>query len=183
MFSTVRVNQQIYILDKANGTFEVGTVCEEPKTRYAQITPNQQFSTPYPQPMTVQVVDLKIQTPNGTQTLQGLPIDKSVYDNPTKTLLATEDKGIMLNELKGLKSQSENHVKMTKYHEEMIPKYEEWIGMLNPEEAEKKRNEAKIASLEKGLAQQQELNNRLMERMEALMMKLDGNKQPKNKEQ
>lgn len=184
MFSTVRVNQQIYVLDKANGTFEVGTVCEEPKTRYSQITPNQQFNTPYPQPMTVQVVDLKIQTPNGTQTLQGLPMDKSVYDNQAKTLFATEDKAIMLNELKGLKNQSENHVKMTKYHEEMIPKYEEWIGLLNPEEAEKKRNEAKIASLEKGLAQQQELNNRLMERMEALMMKLDGgSKQTKTKEQ
>ena len=89
----------------------------------------------------------------------------------------------MLNEIKGLKIQSENHVKMTKWHESMIPKYDEWIGMLSPEEAEKKRNEAKIASLEKGLAQQQELNNRLMERMEALMSKLDGgNKSSKNKE-
>lgn len=183
MFSTVRVNQQIYILDKANGTFEVGTVCEEPKTRFTQITPNQQFNM-YPQPMTVQVVDLKIQTPSGTQTIQGLPMDKSVYDNQAKTLFATEDKTIMLNELKGLKSQSENHVKMTKYHSEMIPKYEEWIGILNPEEAEKKRNDAKIATLEKGLEQQQDLNRRLMERMEALMSKLDGNnsKTSKNKE-
>lgn len=184
MFSTVRVNSQIFILDKANGTFEVGTVCEEPKTRYAQIPPNQQFNTPYAQPMTVQVVDLKIQTPSGTQTLQGLPMDKNVYDNPTKTLLATEEKSIMLNEIKGLKSQSENHVKMTKWHESMIPKYDEWIGVLSPEEAEKKRNEAKIASLEKGLAQQQEMNRQLIEQMQALMSKLDGgNKSSKNKEQ
>lgn len=185
MFSTVRVNQQIYILDKANGTFEVGTVCEEPKTRFSQMTPNQQFNTPYPQPMTVQVVDLKIQTPNGTQALQGLPMDKNVYDNPAKTLFATEDKATMLNELKVLKSQSENHVKQTQYHQEMIGKYDGWIDMLNPEEAEKKRNDAKIASLEKGLAQQQEMNRQLIEQMQALMMKLDGGnaKQTKNKEQ
>lgn len=182
MFSTVRVNQQIYILDKANGTFEVGTVSEEPKMRFSQMPQNQQFSMPYAQSMTVQVVDLKIQTPNGTQTLQGLPMDKSVYDNPAKTLFATEDKATMLNELKVLKGQSEAHVKQTQYHQDMIGKYDEWIEMLNPEEAEKKRSEAKIASLEKGLQQQQEMNRQLIAQMQALMSKLDGGKTTKNKE-
>lgn len=184
MFSTVRVNQQIYILDKANGTFEVGTVCEEPKMRFSQMPQNQQFATPYSQPMTVQVVDLKVQTANGTQTLLGLPMDKTVFDNPAKTLFATEDKATMLNELMVLKGQSENHVKQTAYHKEMIGKYEGWIGLLNPEEAEKKRNEEKIASLENGLKQQQEMNLKLIEQMQALMNKLDGgnSKNSKNKE-
>lgn len=184
MFSTVRVNQQIYILDKANGTFEIGTVCEEPKARFSQTPPNTQFNMPYTQPMTVQVVDLKIQTPNGIQTLVGLPVDKNVYDNQAKTLFATEDKATMLNELKVLKGQSEAHVKQTQYHQDMIGKYEGWIEMLNPEEAEKKRNEQKIATLEEGFRQQQELNRQLVERMQELISKLDGgSKNSKNKEQ
>lgn len=183
MFSTVRVNQQIYVLDKANGAFEVGTVCEEPKTRFSQIPQSQQFNMPYAQPMTAQVVDLKIQTPNGVRDIKGLPMDKNVYDNQDKTLFATEDKAIMLNELKGLKSQSENHVKMTKYHEAMIPKYESWIDMLNPEEAEKKRQGQEIETLKKTVQEQAEMNRQLMEQMQVLVSKLDGaNKTSKNKE-
>lgn len=183
MFSTVRVNQQIFILDKANGTFEVGTVCEEPKTRFVS-QPMQPSQYQFNQPMSYQVVDLKVQTPSGTQTLMGLPMDKNVYDNQNKTLFATEDKAAMLNELKVLKGQSENHIKQTPYHQEMIGRYEGWIDLLSPEEAEKKRNEAKIASLEKGLQQQQEMNNQLIAQMQALMAKLDGgSKTSKNKEQ
>lgn len=174
MFSTARVNQQIFILDKANGTFEVGTVCEEPKMRYSTIPQNQQFNAPYSQPMTVQVVDLRIQTPSGIQSLQGLPTDKNVYDNQAKTLFATEDKAIMLNELRVLKGQSEAHVKQTPYHQEMIGKYDGWIEMLNPEEAEKKRTEQKIASLEK-------MNADLMAQMQLLISKLDGDKTKTNK--
>jgi hypothetical protein len=185
MFSTVRVNSQIFILDKANRTFEIGTVSDEPKLRYTTVPMNPQYNSPYNQQQTIQVVDLKVQTPSGTQTLSGLPTDKNVFDNPAKTVFVTEDKETMLNELRGLKNQSENHLKLTKYHEEMIPKYDEWIGVLSPEDAEKKRNEEKIANLEKGLQQQQEMNRQLIEQMQALMSKLDGGnaKQTKNKEQ
>lgn len=193
MFSTVRVNSQIFILDKANQTFEVGSVSAEPTTRYAQIpqnTPTPMYGNPYGQMMTVQVVDLKVQTPSGVQTLKGLPFDKSVYENEQKTAFVTEDKDTMLNELRGLRTQSENHVKMTKYHEEMIPKFDEWIGVLNPEAAEKKRQEQEIVNLKKAVQEQaemyrqsQEANQQLMAQMQALMSKLDGgNKSSKNKE-
>lgn len=197
MFSTVRVNQPIFILDKSARTFEVGTVCEDPKTRYVQIQQNQTFNNPYAQPMTVQVVDLKVQTPSGTQTLNGLPMDKTVFDNQAKTVFITEDKESMLNELRALKIQSENHVKMTKYHEEMIPKFDEWIGVLNPEEAEKKRQEQKIQNLEKAYEEQSkamqqmmensnrqmEQNRMLMEQIQAMLKNSDGaNKTSKTKE-
>lgn len=193
MFSTVRVNSQIFILDKASQTFEVGSVIAEPIPRYAQIpqnTQNPMFNTPYGQMMTVQVVDLKVQTPSGVQTLKGLPFDKPVYENEQKTVFVTEDKDTMLNELRGLRTQSENHVKMTKYHEEMIPKFDEWIGVLNPEAAEKKRQEQEIDSLKKAVQEQaemyrqsQETNQQLMAQMQALLSKLDGgNKNIKNKE-
>lgn len=193
MFSTVRVNSQIFILDKASQTFEVGSVIAEPIPRYAQIPQNPQnpmFNTPYGQMMTVQVVDLKVQTPSGVQTLKGLPFDKPVYENEQKTVFVTEDKDTMLNELRGLRTQSENHVKMTKYHEEMIPKFDEWIGVLNPEAAEKKRQEQEIDSLKKAVQEQaemyrqsQETNQQLMAQMQALLSKLDGgNKNIKNKE-
>lgn len=197
MFSNLRVNQQIYILDKAERIFEIGTVCEEPKLRYSTQPNPQQYNMPYPQPMTVQVVDLKVQTPSGMQPISGLPVDKTVFDNQAKTVFITEDKDAMLNELKTLKSQSENHVKMTKYHEEMIPKYDEWIGVLNPEEAEKKRQEQKIQNLEKAyeeqskaLQQMMENNQKQMEQNRMLMEQIimlkgseNGNVKPsKNKE-
>lgn len=198
MFSNVRVNQQIYILDKADRTFEIGTVCEEPKVRYATQAAQQQFNMPYPQPMTVQVVDLKVQTPHGIQPISGLPVDKTVFDNQAKTVFITEDKEAMLNELRALKSQSETHVKMTKYHEEMIPKYDEWLDILNPEEAEKKRQELKIQNLQKAYEnqskamqqmmednqKQMEQNRVLMEQIQAILKGSDvGNtKTSKNKE-
>lgn len=163
MFSNVRVNQQIYILDKADRTFEIGTVCEEPKVRYSTQPAQQQFNMPYPQQMTVHVVDLKVQTSHGIQPILGLPVDKTVFDNQAKTVFITEDKESMLNELRTLKSQSENHIKMTKYHEEMIPKYDEWIDVLNPEEAEKKRQEQKIKNLEKAYEEQSKAMRQMME--------------------
>lgn len=191
MFSNVRVNQQIFILDKATGTFEVGTVCEEPKTRFSTAQQSQTYLNPYAQSITVQVVDLKVQTPTGTQTLQGLPMDKNVFDNPSKTLFVTEDKGLMLNELKVLKTLSETHLKQTEYHKDMIVKYDAWIAMLNPEEAEKRRTEQKMDSLEKALEQQTEINKQIMEQLqmlskqnEMLMNRGDSEKnvKPKNKE-
>lgn len=170
MFSNVRVNQQIFVLDKANRIFDVGTVCEEPKTRW--YTPKQpqtnQFGYPMPTAQPVQVIDLVIQTPTGRVPVQGLPMDKNFYENDAKTLFVTEDKQIMLNEFNTLKGISENHVKQTQYHQDMIGKYEGWIEILNPEEAEKKRLAAELATMKNAYAQQTEINQRVMEQLQAL---------------
>lgn len=170
MFSNVRVNQQIFVLDKANGIFEVGTVCEEPKTRY--YTPSQpqtnQFGYPMPMAQPVQVVDLVIQTPTGRCPVKGLPLDKNFFENEAKTLFVTEDSQIMLNEFKTLKGISETHIRQTQYHQDMIGKYENWIDILNPEEAERKRNEQKMAQLENALAQQTAINQQIMEQLQML---------------
>lgn len=194
MFSNVRVNQQIFVLDKANGIFDVGTVCEEPKTRY--YTPAQpqtnQYGYPMPMAQPIQVVDLMIQTPTGRVPVKGLPLDKNFYENEAKTLFVTEDSQIMLNEFKTLRGISENHIKQTQYHQDMIGKYDSWIDILNPEEAERKRNEQKMANLENALAQQTEINQRVMEQLQALAKQNemllaqrgeDKNKTSKNKEQ
>lgn len=174
MFSNVRVNQQIFVLDKANGVFEVGTVCEEPKTRfYTPTTPqNNQFGYPMPMAQPVQVVDLVIQTPTGRCPLKGLPMDKNFYDNETKTLFATEDKQLMLNELKTVKSQSEEHVKRTPFCQEMIGKCDKWVEMLDPEAAEKKRVEQRMATLEKSNAEQADMLRQLLEQNQKLMQQL-----------
>lgn len=170
MFSNVRVNQQIFVLDKANGVFEIGTVCEEPKTRW--YTPAQTQTNQFGYPMTsqqpIQVVDLVIQTPTGRCPVKGLPMDKNFYNNEAHTLFVTEDKQIMLNEFNTLKGISENHIKQTQYHQDMIGKYEGWIEILNPEEAEKKRNEQKMANLENALAQQTAINQQIMEQLQML---------------
>lgn len=192
MFSNVRVNQQIFVLDKANGVFEVGTVCEEPKTRFIQPTQpqNNQFGYPMSMPQPIQVVDLVIQTPTGRCNLEKLPMDKSFFDNDTKTLFVTEDKQQMLNELKAVKRQSEEHVKRTPFCKEMIGKCDKWAEMLDPEAAEKKRVEQRMASLEQANVEQANLLRELMEQnrqqmeqnrqlMEQLVNK-NGEDKPKN---
>ncbi|MBD5381947.1 hypothetical protein [Clavibacter sp.] len=170
MFSNVRVNQQIFVLDKANGIFEVGTVCEEPKTRYYTPTKTQtnQFGYPMPMQQPIQVVDLVIQTPTGRCPVQGLPMDRNFYENEAKTLFVTEDSQIMLNEFKTLKSISETHVKQTQYHQDMIGKYENWIDILNPEEAEKKRLAAELATMKNAYAEQTKINQQVIEQLQAL---------------
>lgn len=170
MFSNVRVNQQIFALDKVNGILDIGTVCEEPKTRFSQQQQPQTNQYGYPMPMLppVQVIDLVIQTPTGRVPIKGLPMDKNVYDNEAKTYFVTEDKQLMLNELKLLKDQSEEHVRRTPFCQEMIGKCEKWVEMLDPEAAEKKRLAEELASMKNAYAQQTEINQRVMEQLQIL---------------
>ena len=174
MFSNVRVNQQIYVLDKANGVFEIGSVCEEPKTRYTQPNnpQNNQYGYPMPMPQPIQVVDLVIQTPTGRCPVQGLPMDKSFYDNEAKTLFVTEDKQQMLNEIRLLRNQSEEHVKRTPFYQDMIGKCDTWTGMIDPEAAEKKRVEQRMAQLEQSNAEQGNMLRELLEQNRQLIQQL-----------
>lgn len=172
MFSNVRVNQQIFALDKVNGILDVGTVCEEPKTRFSQQQPqNNQYGYPMTMPP-VQVVDLVIQTPTGRVPIKGLPMDKNVYDNDAKTYFVTEDKQLMLNELRLLRNQSEEHVRRTPFFQEMIGKCDKWVEILDPEMAEKKKLELRLDSIEKDNAEKTNILRELMEQNRQLMQQL-----------
>lgn len=178
MFSTVRVNSQIFILTKGQTPIlEVGNVCEEPKLKPAPYQPSQMPNPyQYPQP---QVVELVVQTPNGRRTLQGLPSDKTAFDGNNGAIFVTEDKNLMLNELNVLRTQSENIVKGYEQNKELIGIYDGMIGTLNPEVAEKKQYEARISSLENQLQQTLDMMREMMSRNE----KPDGaSKTSKNKE-
>lgn len=178
MFSTVRVNSQIFILTKGQTpVLEVGNVCEEPKLKPAPYQPSQMPNPyQYPQP---QVVELVVQTPNGRRALQGLPGDKTAFDGNNGAIFVTEDKNLMLNELNVLKTQSENIVKSYEHNKELIGIYDGMIGALNPEAAEKKQYEARISSLENQLQQTLNMMREMMSRNE----KPDGgSKTSKNKE-
>lgn len=177
MFSTVRVNSQIFILTKGQTpVLEVGNVCEEPKLKPAPYQPSQMPNPyQYPQP---QVVELVVQTPNGRRTLQGLPSDKPAFDGNNGAIFVTEDKNLMLNELNVLKTQSENIVKGYEHNKGLIGIYDGMIGTLNPEAAEKKQYEARISSLESQLQQTLDMMREMMSREKSD----GGNKSSKNKE-
>lgn len=188
MFSNVRVNQQIFALDKVNGILDIGTVCEEPKTRFSQPqTQTNQYGYPMSMPP-VQVVDLVIQTPTGRVPIKGLPMDKNVFDNDAKTYFVTEDKQLMLNELRLLRNQSEEHVRRTPFFQEMIGKCDKWVEILDPETAEKKKLELRLDSIEKDNAEKTNMLRELMEQNRQLMQQLvnkggeDKTKLSKNKE-
>lgn len=173
MFQSARVNSQIFILTKGvNPVLEVGTVMSVGQPRMGQMAqPNQ-----YPIPM---VVDLVAQVGNDKRTLTGLPADKDIFDYQGN-LVVSDNKDLMSNELKMLRQQHENIVASYEKSKELIGVFDGMLVSLNPEEAEKKRNEARIADLEAKYAEQVEMtrrqvemNEQLMQQMQQFMSKLD----------
>ena len=177
MFSTVRPNSQIFILTKSiNPTLEVATVLNVSQPRIGQMQQQNQFQ---PMPM---VVDIVAQVGSEKRNLNGLPSDKDIFDYQGNMVI-TSNKELMSNEVKMLKEQHENIVKSYDRSKELIGVFDSMLVALNPEEAEKKRNEQKIAALEESLRQQNEINNKMLEQLaalsqqnSALMSRLDGGK-------
>lgn len=134
------------------------------------------------------VVDIVAQVGNEKRNLNGLPSDKDIFDYQGNMVITT-NKDLMSNEVKMLKEQHENIVKSYDRSKELIGIFETMLVSLNPEEAEKKRNEQKIASLEESLRQQSEINKQMLAQLSALsqqnaalMSKMEGGKQSKNKD-
>lgn len=174
MFSTVRTNSQIFILTKgANPLLEVGNVVTVSQPRIGQMQqPNQ-----YPLPM---VVDIVAQVGNDKRNLNGLPSDKDIFDY-MGNMVITANRDLMANELKMLKEQNENIVKSYDHSKELVGIFDGMLLSLNPEEAEKKQNAAKMAALEQTVAQQAEINRQMLAQLQALneqntilMNRLDG---------
>lgn len=176
MFQSARVNSQIYILSKGiNPILEVGTIVSVGQPRMGQMTaPNQ-----YPMPM---VIDLVAQVGNDKRNLTGLPADKDIFDYQGNMVI-TDNKDLMSNELKMLKQQHENIVASYEKSKELIDVFDGMLVSLNPEEAEKKRNEARISELEAKYAESVEMNQQLMQKLNEFMSQISaGGTATKNKD-
>lgn len=186
MFSQSRTNSPIYILTKGvKPTLEQGIIQSVSQPRPAQFNNQQPYQ--YPQPM---VVDIVATVGNERRNLNGLPSDKTIFDFQQGNMVVTIDKNLVINEVKALTQADEFTIQQYEPAKERLVVYKGMIDALCPEEAEKRRNEEKIQSLEKSLQQQNLINQQMLEQLtnlqkqnEALMGKLDAEKTSKKQKE
>lgn len=163
MFKSIRINNPIYILTKAyNPVLETGIVTSVSQPRPGQV--NQ--SNPYmPAPM---VVDIVATFGNDRRNLNGLPAEQSIFDYQQGGMVVTEDKNLIINEVKSLYQQEEAKVNGYDHSKELMGIYSNMLNQLDPEAMERKRNADKISQLENALAQQTKINEQILAKLEAM---------------
>ena len=142
MFQNLRANSQIYILHKeAKPYIEVASVSgvSMPKPKYPLATP------PLGQmPQIEMVVDLSASINGQNTTFQGLPAGA---------------------EIAAMKQRSQEIVNSVSYHQGIIAGCDDMLNSLNPEFAEKVRQEQEIAALKEQMSSLMEMNRQLMQRL------------------
>lgn len=178
MFQSARVNQTIYILYKeAVPRLEIGTITQvtQPVYKYPMGAP---YGTPQEQ-----VVDVFANVSGAQRQFQQLPANKESADFGTGNVFVTVNRDAMNAEIGNLKNESIGIINRVDEERQKIVKYDDILMQLNPEFAEKQRQEQEIATLKSQVAQLAQTNTNLESMMARLMDKLDGdaNKSPKNK--
>lgn len=164
MFQSARANSQIFILTKGLKPFlEVGTIQSVSQPRPAQFNNQQPYQ--FPQPM---VVDVVADVNGEKRNLNGLPADKTIFDFQQGNMVVTIDKNLIINEIKALGRNDEYTIKQYEPAKERLVIYKGMIDTLCPEEAEKRKNDEKIQSLEKSLEQQNKINEQMLAQLQAL---------------
>lgn len=162
MFKNARTNSYIYILTKgATPMLETGVVQSVSQPRVGQMNNTPQNPYQYPQPM---VVDMVANVGAERRNLQGLPSDLDIADY-NGNIVVTLDKEKIVNEVNVLCKREDDIIND---HENAIKRRDIYRGMLvtlNPDEAAKKAQDDKIASLESALAKQAELMAKMQEMM------------------
>uniref|UniRef100_A0AAU8AWA4 Uncharacterized protein n=1 Tax=Dulem virus 40 TaxID=3145758 RepID=A0AAU8AWA4_9CAUD len=178
MFSSARVNQPIYILYKeAMPRLEVGSI-----TQVTQPVYKYPGAIPYGQ-MQEQVVDIYATVSGAQRQFLQLPANKDSEKYPSMNAFVTISRDAMNAEIGSLKNESVGIINRFEEEKQKIVKYDEILMQLNPEYAEKQRQEQEIATLKNQVAQLAQTNSNLESMMARLMDKLDGdgNKSAKNK--
>lgn len=89
-------------------------------------------------------------------------------------VFVTVSRDAMNAEISGLKNKAADIINRVEEERQKIVKYDEILMQLNPEFAEKQRQEQKIANLENQVAQLAQTNSSLEGMMSRLLAKLDG---------
>lgn len=172
MFQSLRINQPIYILSKGENPFlEIGSVAEVSRPRVGKWVQNNQYLYQNaPMPM---VVDVTAQVNGEKRMLQGLPIDKNLYDGENNSTFVTEDKQLMINEIIAQKQQYDNIISNYEKSKNLSEIYSQMLDDLNPEESKRKATELKLASVEEALEEQRKMNAEILAQLQNMQAKLD----------
>lgn len=176
MFQSARVNQTIYILYKdAQPYIETGSITQVTQPIYKFPTTPQ-----YGQPQE-QTVDIYANVGGAQRQFKQLPANKEIAD--FGNVFVTISRDAMNAEINNLKNESAGIINRYEEEKQKIVKYDEILMQLNPEYAEKQRQEQEIVTLKNQVARLAQTNSNLENMMSRLMEKLDGegNKSTKNK--
>lgn len=160
MFQSLRINQQFYILTKGvSPRLDVGVVT-------AVTAPQMKFQA-MPQGLGTQpeyVVDVTVTVNGATQQYQRLPANKEIADfgDGYGNIVVSMSRDAMNNEIATLRNRSEDHIKRVDEEKQKIIAYEAILQQLNPEYAEKQRQEAEVMSLKNQVSNLEQMMSQLL---------------------
>ena len=176
MFQNLRENQQIYVLTKnPNPCLDMGTVVKIQG-------PMPKFQTnPTMMPQTEYVLDIVVSVNGINRTFQQLPVNKDSAEYVNEQTIIAVSRDAMNAELNSLKNESVAAIQRGRDEEAKLPVWDKLILQLNPEVAEKQRQEQEINALKNQMSTMANDNAELKSMMAKLLAKLDddGNKYSK----
>lgn len=180
MFQNLRKQQQIYVLYKDSiPRIEVGTV-EDVSKPYPISIPSSQ---PMPYPQMEMVVNVVVKTKSDTLNLKQLLANADISDyGYGNNIFISCTKEAVANEVSIMKKNSMDVLESVEHHQKMVEACDKMLTELNPEVAEKQKQEQEISTLK---GQMQEMSHNmaaLMEMNKRLMEQLGVSETPKNKE-
>lgn len=178
MFQSLRNNQQFYILTKGvTPRLDVGLVT-------AVTAPQMKFQA-VPQGLGSQpeyVVDVTVTVNGAIQQYQRLPANKEIADfgDGYGNIVVSTSRDAMNNEIATLRNRSEEHIKRVDEEKQKIMAYEAILQQLNPEYAEKQKQEAEIINLKNQVAAMAQSNANLEQMMTQLLSEIKEGKSSKD---
>lgn len=164
MFQNLRANSQIFILHKdAKPYIEVASVTgvSMPKPKYPLTAPSLGQI-----PQVEMVVDLNVSVNGQGTAFQGLPAGAEIADfGQNGNIVISCSREAMNSEIASMKQRSQEIINSVSYHQGVIAGCDEMLNSLNPEYAEKARQEQEIADLKKQMTSLMEMNRQLMQRL------------------
>ena len=139
MFSTLRPNNPIYILDKQNSPVLKRGIVESVSPQRSKT------GSFYGQPSDM-IVDITVNIDNTKQEFKGIPANLNIANDGT--IILSETKESLNSEVEAIMSLSKQILDSVDYHKDVIEKCEQILKDLNPQFAKDKLQEEKITSLE-----------------------------------
>ena len=139
MFSTLRQNSQIYILDKKGSPVLKKGIIESVSQQRSRT------GTFYGQPLDM-VVDIVVNVDGTKEEFKNIPASLNIANDGN--LVISESKEAMSTEVDSMLSISKQILESVDYHKDVIDKCEQILKDLNPQFAKDKLQEEKINSLE-----------------------------------
>ena len=139
MFSTLRQNSPIYVLDKKDSPVLKKGIIE---TVSPQRSRTGSF---YGQPMDM-IVDIRVNIDGTSQEFKNIPANLSIVNDGN--IVISETKEAMSTEVDSMLSISKQILESVDYHKDVIDKFEQILKDLNPQFAKDKLQEEKINNLE-----------------------------------